>query len=138
MDRRELRVRCGDALAGGGSTLVLFDVRPEAPSVFLFPAGGGGERGEFEEGVTDDVEAGMMGTLPMAISSLPATVGTGIAGEGGGGKDGESEEGVTDDVETGTMGTLPMTMSLPSTTVANGIAGEPVAEMPGLEMRGPD
>jgi len=81
-DRREFRVRGGgDALVGGGATLVLFDARPEVPSVVLFPVGGGSRGGGFEEGVTDGVEAGMMGTLPMAMSLLPTAVGSGTAGE---------------------------------------------------------
>jgi hypothetical protein len=83
-DRRELRVRGGgggDVLVGGGATLVLFDARPEVPSVFLFPVGGGSRGGGFEEGATDDVEAGIMGTLSMAMSLPPTAVGSGIAGE---------------------------------------------------------
>jgi hypothetical protein len=106
--------------------LVLFDARPEVPSVFLFPVGGGSRGGGYEEGVTDDVEAGIMGTLPMAMSLPPTAVGSGIAGE--------PVAGLADDVEAGIMGTLPMAMSLPPIAVGSGIAGEPVAGMAGLEM----
>ena len=51
------------------------------PSVFLFPVGGGSRGGGFEEGVTDDIEAGMMGTLPIAMSLPPTAVGSGVVGE---------------------------------------------------------
>ena len=88
-DRREFRVRVGgDTLGGGGdvlgegaATFLLFDARPEVPSLFLFPlrgrGGDGGCRGrEFEEGgisFVDGVEAGM-GTLAMSMSLLVAGV----------------------------------------------------------------
>ena len=83
------------------------------PSVFLFPEGGGSRGGGFKEGVTDNVEAGIMGTLPMAMSLPPTTVGSGIAGEPVAGKagpetdwhqhsDGDSKEhGVTGHGEAG-------------------------------------
>ena len=93
-DRREFRVRVGgDALGGGGDALgegtaafLLFDARPEVPSLFLFPLCGGG--GEFEEGgisFVDGVEAGM-GTLAMTMSLPVAGVGGGT-GRGEGGKE---------------------------------------------------
>ena len=106
-DRREFRVRGGgdtlgeggDAL-GGGDTLgegtaafLLFDARPEVPSLFLFPLWGrGGDGGcgggEFEEGgisFIDGVEAGM-GMLAMTMS-LPVAGGGGETGRGEGGKE---------------------------------------------------
>jgi len=73
----------GDALMGGPAAFNLFDARPEAPSLFLFP-----ERG-FGTGVVlvDDVGAGMKGgpeleplAMPMSLSTT--AVGDGIAKEG--------------------------------------------------------
>lgn len=100
-DRRELRVRVGgDTLGGGGDALgegtaafLLFDARPEVPSLFLFPLRGrGGDRGcggrEFEEGgisFVDGVEAGME-TLAITISLPVAGVG-GKTGRGEGDKE---------------------------------------------------
>lgn len=76
-DRREFRVRgAEDVLVGGGAALVLFDARVEVPSAFLFPVGVGSRGGGSEE-CTADGEAGVMGTLFMAMSSPPTAVGGG-------------------------------------------------------------